>query len=31
VGDLEFAAELVNSLAWPVVVTVTVILLRCIG
>lgn len=27
-GDLEFAAELVNSLAWPVVVTVTVILLR---
>jgi hypothetical protein len=28
VGDLEFAAELVNSLAWPVVVTVAVVLLR---
>jgi len=28
VGDLEFAADIVNSLAWPAVVMVTVVLLR---
>jgi hypothetical protein len=28
VGDLEFAADIVNSLAWPAVVMVAVILLR---
>jgi hypothetical protein len=28
VGDLQFAAEIVNSLAWPIVVVVAVVLLR---